>query len=175
MDDVFLRETIDRFIETLEGFSFPKAMTFAFIDMINVGREHGRVKVDPEILLKHLQQSNFDFKGRIRILSDEHEKPGTRGLKTVLMDQEMDENPSSRQSVLWVGDNHRKDIGLGKRLGVRTGWAEYGLPTGDLLQRLAAFSPLDSIHKNAALPTNEPPPSPNYTLTEFAEVLDILG
>jgi FMN phosphatase YigB (HAD superfamily) len=137
-------------------------------------REHNRVKVDPEILLKHLQQSNFDYKGKIRILPDEYEKPGTRGLKTVLMDHELDENPLSRQSVLWVGDNQRKDIGLGKRLGVRTGWAQYGLPTGEYLQRLAAFSPLDSIHKNAALPTNEPPPSPDYTLKQFAEVLDIL-
>ena len=46
----------------------------------------GRVKVDPEILLKHLQKKDFGYAGKIRILPEEYEKPGTRGLKMVLMD-----------------------------------------------------------------------------------------
>jgi phosphoglycolate phosphatase len=132
----------------------------------------GRVKVDPEILLKHLQQSNFGFKGRIRILPDDYEKPGTKGLKTVLMDYEMDESPELRRSVLWVGDNERKDVSLGKRLGVRTAWAAYGKPRPDLLARLAEFSPPQNIHKNASiLPGEANQPKPEYVLRAFADVL----
>jgi phosphoglycolate phosphatase len=132
----------------------------------------GRVKVDPEILLKHLRQNNFGFKGKIRILPDEYEKPGTRGLKTVIMDFELDENPDLRQKVLWAGDNQRKDIGLGKRLGVKTAWASYGRPDPDFLQRLSAFSPPLNIHKNAALPSEEAKLiMPDVELKTFADIL----
>lgn len=132
----------------------------------------GRVKVDPEILLKHLRQSNFGFTGKIRILPDEYEKPGTRGLKTVMMDYEMDENPELRRQVLWAGDNQRKDIGLGKRLGVCTAWASYGRPDPEFLQRLAVFSPPLNIHKNAALPSDEAKLNqPDLELKTFADIL----
>lgn len=70
--------------------------------------DNNRVKVDPGILLKHLQQSNFGFAGKIRILPDEYEKPGTRGLKTVLMDYELEEDKELRRQVLWAGDNLKK-------------------------------------------------------------------
>jgi len=112
----------------------------------------GRVKVDPEILLKHLQQSSFGFSGKIRILPDEYEKPGTRGLKTVLMDYELDETPEIRHRVVWIGDNPRKDIALGRKLGVTTLWAKYGVVTDKrLFELLHAFSPIENIHKNAAV------------------------
>ncbi len=137
---------------------------------------HGRVKVDPEILLKHLQQSNFGFAGRIRILPDDYEKPGTRGLKTVLMDYEMDEAAAERQRVVWIGDNLRKDVGLGRRLGVRTAWAAYGVPGKTLLERLAAFSPPLNIHKNVALASHDPDsPKPDFVLNRFEELLGYLG
>ncbi len=142
---------------------------------IPTSTEHGRVKVDPEILLKHLQQNNFGFTGRIRILPDDYEKPGTKGLKTVLMDYEMDEDPVHRASVVWVGDNQRKDVGLGKRLGVRTAWASYGKPDPTLLARLIEFSPPQNIHKNAALSSSEQETArPDYTLAVFADILDCL-
>lgn len=132
----------------------------------------GRVKVDPDILLKHLRQNNFGFTGKIRILPDEYEKPGTRGLKTVMMDYEHDENTDLRQQVLWAGDNQRKDIGLGKRLGVKTAWASYGRPDPVFLERLAAFSPPLNIHKNAALPSDEAKMvQPDLELKSFADVL----
>lgn len=138
--------------------------------------QHGRVKVDPEILLKHLQQSNFDFKGRIRILPDEYEKPGTRGLKTVLMDYGLDEDPAHRSQVLWVGDNLRKDVGLGARLGVTTAWAKYGvLSDQDLYRQLHEFSPVANVHKNASFSADDKEaPQPAYTLAEFADLLKIL-
>jgi phosphoglycolate phosphatase len=133
---------------------------------------HGRVKVDPEILLKHLQQKNFGFTGKIRILPDDYEKPGTKGLKTVLMDYELDESPAARRRVVWVGDNQRKDVGLGKALGVRTAWASYGRPDSALLTRLAAFSPPLNVHKNAAIPLGDPAaPQADIELTKFADMI----
>lgn len=137
---------------------------------------NGRVKVDPEILLKHLQQSNFGFKGRIRILPDEYEKPGTRGLKTVLMDYNLDEDPAHRGSVLWVGDNLRKDVGLGQRLGVRTAWAKYGVLSDESLYRsLHEFSPVANVHKNASFAAGDSSaPQPSHTLDEFADLLKFL-
>lgn len=138
---------------------------------------NNRVKVDPEILLKHLQQSNFGFQKRIRILPDEYEKPGTRGLKTVLMDHEMDEDPEKRSRVLWVGDNLRKDVGLGLRLGVRTAWAKYGIVTDmELYKKLHEFSPEQNIQKHASLgPGHEEAPKPMFELTKFSELLNCFG
>lgn len=137
---------------------------------------HGRVKVDPEILLKHLQQSNFGFTGRIRILPDEYEKPGTRGLKTVLMDYGLDEDPTIRRQVLWVGDNLRKDVGLGARLGVTTVWAKYGvLSDQNLYQKLHTFSPVANVHKNASFSEgDQDAPQPSFSLEQFADLLKIV-
>ena len=134
-----------------------------------------RVKVDPEILLKHLQQSNFGFDGKIRILPDEYEKPGVRGLKTVLMDFELDEK-DRRHEVLWIGDNLRKDVGLGSKLGVQTVWASYGAAPGkDLLEKLAEFSPPQNIHKNAYIKVGtEEAPKPDHSIKNFRELLEFL-
>lgn len=132
----------------------------------------GRVKVDPEILLKHLQQGNWGYTGKIRILPDDYEKPGTKGLKTVLMDFDHDEPPAERARVVWIGDNERKDVSLGKRLGVRTVWASYGRPAPDLLTRLIEFSPPQNVHKNASLPSDNPNnPKPDVVLQTFADLL----
>ncbi len=136
-----------------------------------------RVKVDPEILLKHLQQSNFGFKGKIRILPDEYEKPGVRGLKTVLMDYDLDESSEHRKNVLWVGDNLRKDVGLGNRLGVRSAWAEYGTRIdGAALAGLSTFSPTQNIHKNVYIKVDDPQaPKPNVVFSTFGDILKELG
>lgn len=131
--------------------------------------ETNAVKVEKEILIKHLQKSNFDFAGRIRILPDDYEKPGTKGLRTVLMDFEME---SHVQDVLWVGDNLRKDVGLGKSLGVHTGWARYGTviekEAKDLLLR---FSPEMNVAKNVSLdPMNQESPQPDFVLESFQDL-----
>lgn len=127
------------------------------------------VKVDKEILIKHLQKSNFDFSGRIRILPDDYEKPGTKGLRTVLMDFDMESHVAD---VLWIGDNLRKDVGLGKRLGVHTGWARYGTvirpEAKDLLLR---FSPEQNVAKNVSLdPANQESPQPDFILESFRDL-----
>lgn len=129
-----------------------------------------KVKVDPEILMKHLQRSNFDFAGRIRILPDDYEKPGTKGLKTVLMDYDME---SHLKDVLWIGDNLRKDVGLGTRLGVHTGWARYGTKIDELAkQLLLQFSPLTNVAKNVALdPLDHTAPQPDFVLEQFSDII----
>jgi FMN phosphatase YigB (HAD superfamily) len=135
-----------------------------------------RVKVDPDILLKHLQHNRFGFAGKIRNLPDDYEKPGVRGLKTVLMDYDLDESESLRKSVLWIGDNLRKDVGLGNKLGVSTGWAEYGTNIEKKhLECLSKFSPPMNIHKNVYLSTSSPDaPKPDFVLKEFADILSYL-
>lgn len=135
-----------------------------------------RVKVSPDILFKHLQQRNFGFKGRIRILPDDYEKPGVRGLKTVLMDYDLDEELKTRKQVLWIGDNLRKDIGLGNKLGVTTAWAEYGTKIDPHnLSRLASFSPAQNIHKNLSIKSESPDaPRPDIRLSTFADVLQLI-
>jgi FMN phosphatase YigB (HAD superfamily) len=129
-----------------------------------------KVKVDPEILMKHLQKSNFDFAGRIRVLPDDYEKPGTKGLKTVLMDFEME---SHLKDVLWVGDNLRKDVGLGRRLGVHTGWARYGTVIQDSSKKLLLeFSPQNNVAKNVALdPASQDAPQPDFVLETFSDMI----
>ncbi len=137
----------------------------------------GRVKVDSEILLKHLGRRSFDFAGRIRVLPDEYEKPGHRGLKTVLMDYELDEaGPEDRRRVIWIGDNRRKDVALGKRLGVYTMWASYGRPEAADLAALSQFSPVTNIEKNAEVSAGDgATPAPDAVLTKFSEMLDLMA
>jgi FMN phosphatase YigB (HAD superfamily) len=129
-----------------------------------------KVKVDPEILIKHLQKSNFGFQGRIRVLPDDYEKPGVKGLKTVLMDFDME---SHMQDVLWIGDNLRKDVGLGRRLGVHTGWARYGtVIRQEARDTLLLFSPQTNVAKNVSLdPQSEESPQPDFVLESFADLI----
>lgn len=137
----------------------------------------GRVLVEQEILLKHVSKSNFGFKGKIRILPEDYEKPGTKGLKTVLMDYGLDEDKTTRHQVLWIGDNLKKDVGLGRELGVCTIWARYGTQIQPALkQRLVAFSPMDKVTKNVALdPADQNTPKPDYVIDAFAGLLPILA
>jgi FMN phosphatase YigB (HAD superfamily) len=136
-----------------------------------------RIKLDNEILLKHLQQINFGFKGKIRVLPDDYEKPGIRGLKTVLMDYDVDEPHDRRETVLWIGDNLRKDVGLGNRLKIRSAWAEYGADLApSLLTSLALFSPAQNIHKNVYLKSNDSnAPKPDVVFQSFADILTELN
>ena len=138
---------------------------------------HGRVLVDPEILLKHLRQEHFNYEGRIRILPEDYEKPGTKGLKTVLIDYELDGTPEDRRQVVWVGDNLRKDIGLGKALGVATVWAKYGvLVPPELKARLLDFSPDGNVRKNVYIdPLSEDAPMPDFVIESFEEIKTVVG
>jgi FMN phosphatase YigB (HAD superfamily) len=143
---------------------------------IPVAPHLGRVKVSQEILIKNLQPSNFGYSGMIRILPEDYEKPGPRGLKTVLMDYELDEPREKRRAVLWVGDNLRKDVGLGHVVGVRTAWAEYGATVKpDMLALLRTFSPPLNVHKNANLSPADPNAAkPDVVLSCFADLVSFV-
>ncbi len=152
------------YFSSLYGLSDPK---------IPIDPKTEQVKVDAKILTKHLKHSSFDFKGRIRTLPEDYEKPGTKGLKTVLMDYEMETHSTD---VLWVGDNLKKDIGLGKELGIISVWAEYGTHIEDKVKKqLLTFSPEINIHKNVALdPASHSSPEPDVVLSDFSEILPVI-
>jgi len=135
----------------------------------------GRVKVDPGILLKHLQQVNFNYQGTIRTLPDEYEKPGIRGLKTVLMDLEISDT-SDCANTYWVGDNLAKDIRLGKAVGVCSIWAKYGAQVDSkLMDRLKEFSPPENLQKNVSIdPNDESSPKPDFILDSFSDLLKFI-
>lgn len=134
-----------------------------------------KIKVHPDLLVKHLERKDFGFTGKIRVLPDDYEKPGTKGFKTVLMDYDLDEKKEDRASVLWIGDNRRKDVALGNKVGVMTCWARYGTKIdSDLLRRLNEFSPIQSIAKNAQVKTEESGTKemePTYTIDAFSQIV----
>ena len=138
---------------------------------------HGRVLVDPEILLKHLRQEHFNYQGRIRILPEDYEKPGTKGLKTVLIDYELDGSAEDRRQVVWVGDNLRKDIGLGRALGVVSVWAKFGIDvSAELKTRLLDFSPDGNVKKNVYLdPQSQDAPQPDFIIESFGQIKSVVA
>lgn len=144
---------------------------------IPTSNEHGRIKVDPEILYKHLGKNNFGFQGKVRILPDEYEKPGTKGLKMVLIDYEMDERHINRENILWCGDNVKKDIKLGKSLGVKTVWARYGVNINQsYLPQLSKFSPPLNVHKNLQIdPGGTEEYTPDAVIDNFSDILKLLS
>ena len=85
------------------------------------------------------------------------------------MDFEMEDK---LDRVLWVGDNLRKDVGLGTRLGIHSAWAEYGTRIDESIKdRLLAFSPDTNVHKNVALDPRSPEsPLPDSTLHQFSDL-----
>ncbi len=155
-----------RYFDAVYGLGDPK---------IPICQHTGRVKVTEEILIKHLRQFNFEFQGKIRVLPDDYEKPGTKGLKTVLMDYHLDEDPSHRERVVGVGDSPRKDSARGKLLGVRTALATYGGPSAEDLAVLSTFSPEANIHKNAVVYDRfDSPHKPDVELGHFNDLLTYL-
>lgn len=136
--------------------------------------KNGEVLVRQEILVKHHSNSNFGFGGTIRTLPEDYEKPGVKGLKTVLMDYNLDlSSHEDLEEVLWVGDNLRKDVALGKSLKVRTAWASYGTKINkDHKDALMEFSPEINVQKNVALDPGGPDsPVPDLVLDAFEDLL----
>lgn len=145
---------------------------FGLEDPILPVDKYHRVKVDSEVLMKHLRKHNFDFKGKVRILPDEYEKPGVKGFKSILVEYDIDDP----QQVLWIGDNVTKDIALGKKLGVVTAWAKYGAThSKKTLKMLQDFAPSDNMerHSNMHQLTAETP-QPDVVLESFDQILAIV-
>ena len=137
----------------------------------------GRVLVDMEILLKHVRKDSFGYKGKIRILPEDYEKPGTKGFRMVLMDFDIEEQSIARKQILFVGDNLAKDIHLGKELGILSCWARYGAQISPAMRTaLQEFSPAANTRKNVALdPAGSGSPRPDYVIDQFSELRGIPG
>lgn len=141
-----------------------------------VDLESAKIRVPPDLLMKHLRPNHFDFKGKIRVLPEEYEKPGPHGFKMILMDFDCEEL-EKRKHVLWIGDNLRKDVGLGKQLKVNTFWAAYGADVApELMKRLSVFSPQKNIARHAALdPHSNESPKADFVLKKgFSDLLSYL-
>ncbi len=94
----------------------------------------------------------------------------------VLIDYDC-EDEISRSQVIWVGDNLRKDVALGRELRVKTLWAAYGAKVDPAwLTRLADFSPPENIARHAALdPASKESPTPDFVMQNgFSDLLDYL-
>ena len=79
-------------------------------------------------------------------------------------------------NVVWVGDNLKKDMLLGHRLGVQSFWAKYGvLQDPELYARLAKFSPEINIAKHSSTDTSYSLEDLNYkTLSKFVDLVDVV-
>lgn len=134
--------------------------------------KYDRVKVDSEVLMKHIKKHNFDFKGKVRILPDEYEKPGVKGFKSILVEYDI-EDP---QEVLWIGDNVVKDIMLGKKLGVITAWARYGAThSKKTLRSLQDFAPQDNLARHSNMHELQvEAPQPDIILESFDQILNLI-
>ena len=143
--------------------------------MIPVDSTTGIIKVEHQLLIKHLKRNNFGFKGLLRELPDDYEKPGKRGFKTILMDFEFENHPSQLDNILWVGDNIKKDIALGSSIGIKSAWAKYGTTINPSLSvKFNAFSPLSRILRNVSFSESEHKHTPDYILEKFSDLLPIL-
>lgn len=154
------------FFDAIYGLTDPK---------IPVDQTTGLVKVEHQLLVKHLKRNNFEFKGLLRELPDDYEKPGKRGFKTILMDFELENHPSQLENILWVGDNIKKDIALGSSIGIKSAWAKYGTHFNpNIMEKFNAFSPLTRILKNVGFPESEQKHTPDFVLDKFSDILPIL-
>ncbi len=131
-----------------------------------------KLLVDTEIAKKHLTGYSFGFKGHFRVLPNHFEKPNPEGFKMIL-DQYKVKDP---KNVVWVGDNLKKDMLLGNKLGVQSFWAKYGvLEDAGLYARLAKFSPEENIAKHSSTDTVYSKADLKYkTLNRFVELMDYL-
>lgn len=136
--------------------------------LLPIDKYNQRVKVESELLIKHLRKGSFAFPGIVRALPDAYEKPNPKGLKTVLLEYDI-EDPNE---VLYIGDNLNKDIVIGKAVGVQTAWAKYGtiLDPKDL-EELHKFSPDKNIQKHHL---TKGIVEPDYVFDNFKEILKLL-
>lgn len=131
------------------------------------------IRVVPEILLKHLSKHKFNFNGKIRALPNDYEKPGVKGMKTILIDYDMD-LPKDRKHVIYVGDNLKKDIGLADKLNITSVWAKFGTEIDpSLYTTMQEFAPGKFIYRNVSEQATETP-KPDHIINDFSEILNII-
>lgn len=113
------------------------------------------------------------YRGHIHALPVEYEKPSTKGINLIIKHHGIPDY--ERDTVIYVGDNLRKDVALGKKAGVFTCWSEFGCGEySPALQRTLSLSPREKIIQHT--PTAEDRRTrPDATLHSFSDLLQYLG
>lgn len=112
------------------------------------------------------------YHGAVKRMPPEFEKPSTQGLAMVMNDFGLDS--IATDSVIYAGDNLKKDIALGKKVGAFTCWSEFSMSTySPSLQQTLNLSPASKIKQN--LPNREDMRLyPDVTLHKFSDILNHL-
>ncbi len=112
------------------------------------------------------------YRGTIKRMPSKCEKPSTKGLEMIMHDFGI--NASEKDRVIYVGDNLKKDIALGKKAGVLTCWSEFGVPADNYsLSKTFSLSPACKIRQN--VPNRDDLRlSPDVTLSKFSDILNHL-
>ena len=120
-------------------------------------------------VLKEMIATRKKYRGTIKQMPSEYEKPSTKGLEMIMCD--FDLNASETDRVIYVGDNLKKDIALGKQAGVLTCWSEFGVPADNhSLSQTLALSPPIKIKQN--VPNRDDLRlRPDVTLHKFSDIL----
>lgn len=123
-------------------------------------------------VLEEIITSCKKYRGTIKHIPTEYEKPSTKGLEMIMHDFGL--NASEKDRIIYVGDNLKKDIALGKKAGVLTCWSEFGVPADDYtLKQTLALSPAIKIKQN--VPNRDDlRVSPDVTLSKFSDILNHL-
>lgn len=113
------------------------------------------------------------YRGETHALPARYEKPSTKGLNLIIQHYGIADH--ERDTVVFVGDNLRKDVALGKKAGVFTCWSEFSCGEhSPALQRTLSLSPREKIIQNT--PTAEDLRTrPDASLHSFSDLLDYLG
>jgi len=130
------------------------------------------VLVTRHTLLKHVDKWMYGFIGKHRILSNDYRKPSTKGLKSILIDFDIEEFDKS--DILFAGDNVFKDVAAGNALGTTSCFLKFGVDVDPKnMEILKEFAPERFIHKGINL-HDDNHPKPDHTLNNFLELLDII-
>jgi len=103
-------------------------------------------------------------------LTPDCEKPSGSGLKRVLQDLGL-----RPEEALVVGDNRAKDGGTARAAGCAWAWAEYGTYLSlEYRERLDVISPRSVTRRHFAEP-GDPALEPDWSISNFAQVLRIVA
>lgn len=122
--------------------------------------------------LAEILASSKDYHGIVKMMPASYEKPSTKGLESIMADFGL--NSSEKDEVIYVGDNVKKDVSLGKKVGVLTCLSEFSSPSDSpYLQETLFLSPKIKITKN--VPNSEDLRiKPDTTLHKFSDILQHL-
>ena len=123
-------------------------------------------------VLQEIIAASKNYRGVTCAMPSSYEKPSTKGIGIIMRDFGLNRDEKNR--VIYVGDNIKKDIALGKKAGVLTCWSEFGTPTDSpALRETLRLSPPLKIKQN--VPNRDDLQlRPDVTLSKFSDILDQL-